>query len=147
MRAARRLGHRPVRLTLAYALAVAGAGLLVAATFVPVNGGGRAGYSEAIYDTSSLQLRLFAIEPLGVAALAVLAVLAALVSRAARRWAAGMLLAFGLQSGLLFAAYFGGAAFGNPEFNSLRAGSALGLIGAVLLVLSGAVTLATRDVS
>jgi len=147
MRVAPRLGHRSARLILAYALAVAGAGLLVAATFVPVNGGGRAGYPETIYDASSQELRLFAIEPIGVAALAVLAVLAALVSHAARRWVAGMLLAFGLQSGLLFAAYFGDAAFGNSEFNSFRAGSALGLIGAVLLVLSGAATLATRDVS
>jgi hypothetical protein len=145
--AARRLGHRSARLALAFALAVAGAGLLVAATFVPVSGGGRAGYSETIY-ASSQELRLFAIEPIGVAALAVLAVLAALISRAARTWAAGMLLAFGFQSGLLFAAYFGRAVFGDPEFNSFRAGSALGLTGAALLVLSGAATLlATRDVS
>jgi hypothetical protein len=143
----RRLGRRSARLALGYALAIAGAGLLVAATFVPVNGGGRAGYPATIYDASSSELRLFAIEPIGVGALSVLAVLAALVSRAARRWAGGMLLAFGLQSGLLFAAYFGGAAFGNPEFNSFRSGSALGLIGAALLVLSGAATLATRDVS
>jgi hypothetical protein len=137
-----------LRTVLAYTLAGAGAALLVAATFVPVNGGGRAGYPETIYDGSaSHELQLFAIEPLGVAVLAVLAVLAALAFRAARTWAAGMLFAFGLQSGFLFAAYFGGAAFGNPEFNSFRPGSALGLMGAMLLVLSGVATLVTRDVS
>jgi hypothetical protein len=48
-----------------------------------------------------------------------------------------------VQTSLLFLAYFGGAAFGNPEFNSFEAGSALGLIAAVLLILAG-VPLLTR---
>jgi hypothetical protein len=127
---------------IAFALAGVGAGFLVAATFIPVNGGGRAGYSESIYDSSaSKELQLFALEPVGVGVLACLAILIALVYSGARTWVAGMLLAFGLQSGLLFVAYFGGAAFGNPEYNSFSAGSALGLIGAGLLVLSGALYL------
>lgn len=131
------------RSSVAFAFAAVGAGLLLAATFIPVNGGGREGYSVKIYDSAATttEVQLFAIEPIGVAVLAFLAVLIALVWSGNRIWVAGMLLAFGLQSGLLFLAYIGSAAFGNPEFNSFAAGSALGLLGAALLTLSGAAIL------
>lgn len=132
-----------LRRSLTPALAAVGAGLVFAATFVPVNSGGRSGYPVKIYDSAATttEVQLFAIEPVGVAVLALLVALLALVSSRSRAWTAGMLLAFGLQSGLLFLAYFGSAAFGNPEYNSFAAGSALGLVGAVLLAVSGAVTL------
>jgi hypothetical protein len=122
-----------------FALAAAvGAGLLIASPFVPVNEGGRSGYSVVIYDRSTTkELQLFALEPFGVGILVLLVVVVALMFPRARPWAGGMLLAFGLQSGLLFLAYFGGAAFGNPEFNSIGVGSVLGLIGAALLALAG----------
>ncbi len=127
-----------LRRVLALALTTAGAALLVVATFVPVNGGGRSGYPARIYDRSaSRELQLFALEPIGVAAIACLIALVALVSPKIRLVAGGMLVAFGMQTCLLFLAYSGGAAFGNPEFNSLKAGSALGLIAAVLLMLAG----------
>jgi hypothetical protein len=134
-----------LRRVLALALAAAGAALLVVATFVPVNGGGRSGYPVRIFDRSaSRELQLFALEPIGVAAIACLIAVVALVSPKTRGVAGGMLIAFGVQTCLLFLAYLGGAAFGNPEFNSFEAGSALGLIAAVLLVLAGVDALLTR---
>jgi hypothetical protein len=122
------------------ALVAAGLGAvsLIAAAFVPVNKGGRAGYVTKIYDRSTTkELQLFALEPVGVGVLVFVALMFVFVSRGTRSWVVGMLLAFGLQSGLLFLAYFGAAVFGNPEFNSLGAGSILGLAGAALLGLAG----------
>jgi hypothetical protein len=134
-----------LRGAMTFALATAAAALLVVATFVPVNGGGRSGYSERIYDGSATrELQLFALEPVGVAAIGFLVALVALVRPGLRALAGGMLIAFGVQTALLFVAYFGGAAFGKPEFNSFRAGSALGLLAAALFVLAGAVALVNR---
>src|SRR5215211_2379508 len=121
---------------LARALVLAASLLLVAATFVPTNGGGRAGYPYAIYDRSvQRELELFAAEPLVVALLA--AAVAIVVVPRARHVGAGALLAFGLQTSVLFLAYFGGAVFGNPLYNSFRPGSVLGLLGAGLLIAAG----------
>jgi hypothetical protein len=129
----------------AVALAGIGAGLVIAATFVPVNGGGRGGYAVSIYDSSApKQLQLFALEPLGVGVIVLALVVTALVHGETWCWLGGMLLAFGLQSALLFIAYFGGAAFGNAEYNSFRIGSLLGLAGAALLALGGVVLIWRR---
>jgi hypothetical protein len=124
-------------------LVLAGSGLLITATFVPSNGGGRAGYPYAIYDRSvQRELELFAAEPLAVAVLAVLAAL--LLLRRARVLTAGLLLAFGAQTFLLFLAHVGIAAFGNPHYNSFRPGGLLGVVGALLLVGGGVLTLLLR---
>jgi len=123
-------------LLLARVATLAGSALLVAATFVPVNGGGTSGYRYAIFDRSvQHELMLFALEPLGVAVLATLTAVF-LVTRAPRL-AAGVLLAFGVQSMLLFLGYFGMAAFGNPDYNSLRLGALVGLAGAAALLAAG----------
>jgi hypothetical protein len=118
-------------------VAVAGGALLVAATFVPVNGGGRAGYPYAVYDTSvQRELQLFAAEPIAAAVLSVAAALFLL-----RRWLAltsGLLAAFGVQAGIFFLAHLGAATFGNPLYNSFRPGSLVGLAGAVMLVAAAA---------
>ena len=120
----------------------AAAGLLVAATFVPTNGGGRAGYPYAIFDTSvQREFQLFAAEPVVVAILAVGAVLLLLGRMPGLM--AGVLIAFGVQSFLLFLAYFGVAAFGNPQYNSFRPGGLLGIVGAVLLVAAGLLAVRT----
>jgi hypothetical protein len=130
-------------LLLARVATLAGSALLVAATFVPVNGGGTSGYRYAIFDRSiQRELILFALEPLGVAVLATLTAVF-LVTRAPRL-AAGVLLAFGLQSMLLFLAYFGMAAFGNPDYNSLRPGAVVGLAGAAALLAGGSLVV-SRD--
>jgi hypothetical protein len=119
------------------ALTLAGAALLVAGTLVPVNGGGRAGYPYAIFDTSvQRELQLFAAEPLCAAVLS--AVAAVLLFRRWPAFASGALVAFGIQTGVLFLAYFGGAVYGNPLYNSFRAGSVIGLAGAALIVAAGA---------
>ena len=123
-----------------------GAGLIIAATLVPVNGGGRGGYVVSIYDSSApRQLQLFAAEPLGVGLIALGVVVLALIRGGPRGWMGGMLLAFGLQSSLLFLAYLGGATFGNAEYNSFRSGSLLGLAGAALLTLAGATIIVRRS--
>ena len=117
--------------------AIAGAVLLVAATFVPVNGGGEAGYPYALFDRSvQRELLLFAAEPL-IVAVAATAVALVLVGRA-RALAAGLLIAFGVQTLILFLAYLGGAAFGNPLYNSFEPGSVLGVAGALLVLAAGA---------
>jgi len=115
--------------------------LLLAATFMPVNGGGAAGYPYAILDTSiQRELLLFAAEPLAVAVCAVLAAVFLLGRHP--RITAGMLLAFGLQTGLLFLAHLGAAAFGNPAYNSFRPAGLVGLAGAAALLAAGALALA-----
>jgi hypothetical protein len=138
-----RKGQRRWGRLAAVAAAGLGAALLVAATFVPVNEGGRGGYVIKIYDPAATKdLQLFAVEPIGVAALVLAALVILLVAGGTTRlWVAGVLLAFGLQTGLLFLAYFGGAAFGKPEFNSLGVGSVLGLLGAALVAVAGAALL------
>lgn len=127
-------------------LVFAAAGLLVAATFIPTNGGGRAGYPYAIFDTSiQREFQLFAVEPVVVAILAV-GTAVFLLGRMPG-FTAGVLLAFGVQSFLLFLAYLGVATFGNPQYNSFRPGGLLGVVGAALLVAGGslAVRAATRS--
>lgn len=121
-------------------LALAGAGLLVVATFVPTNGGGRGGYPYAIFDTSvQREFLLFAVEPIGVAFLAAGAALV-LLGRTPS-FTAGMLFAFGMQTFALFLAHVGVAAFGNPQYNSFRPGGLLGVVGATLLVAAGTLEL------
>lgn len=133
-----------LRRVLALALTSAAAALLVTATFVPINGGGRSGYPQRIYDSSApRQLQLFALEPIGVAAIASLVAIVALLRARVRPFVGGILVAFGIQSGLLFLAYFGSATFGNPEFNSFAKGSALGLVAAALMIVAGTMTLLT----
>jgi len=107
----------------------------VVGTVVPVNGGGGAGYPYAILDLSvQRELVLFALEPLAVAVM----VLAATAVRARRpAVAAGLLMAFGAQSAMLFLAHLGIAALGDPEFNSLRPGSFVGIGGAIAIFGAG----------
>ncbi len=117
-----------------------GAALLVAATFLPVNGGGRAGYPYAIYDKSvQKELLLFSLEPLGVAVATMLAV--AFLLRRYGKVTGGILLGFGFQTAFLFLAHFGIATFGNPEYNSFRPGSLVGGAGAAFLLLAGGLAL------
>ncbi len=123
------------------ALAIAGALIVVAATFIPINGGGDAGYPTAIFDRSvQRELQLFALEPLAVALLTVLLVLVLLRRRPEA--SAGMLLAFGIQTAVLFVAYTAIALFGNPAYNSFEPAGPLGLLGAALIGLSGVVAIA-----
>jgi hypothetical protein len=124
-------------------LAFAAGGLLVAATFVPTNGGGRGGYPYAIFDTSvQREFLLFALEPLAVAVIAPLVTLF-LLSRLPSL-TAGLLGAFGAQSFILFLAHLGVATFGNPQYNSFRAGSLFGIVGALLLMAAAVLVLVTR---
>jgi hypothetical protein len=126
------------------ALVVTGALIIVAATFIPVNGGGDAGYATAIFDRSvQRELQLFALEPLAVALLAIL--VAFLLLRRRPQASAGMLIAFGLQTAVLFFAYTVIALFGNPSYNSFEPGGALGLLGALLIVLAGVGAVALRS--
>jgi predicted membrane channel-forming protein YqfA (hemolysin III family) len=106
-----------------------------------VNGGGTSGYPYALVDRSvQRELLLFAAQPLA----AVVAIVFALAFLG--RWrslAAGVLLAFGLEMCVLFAAHFGAAAFGNPLYNSFRAGSLLGVTGGLLVIVSGVIAFVT----
>jgi hypothetical protein len=121
-------------------LALVGSGLVVAATFVPSNGGGRAGYPYAIFDTSiQREFQLFAAEPIGAALFALGA--AFLFLRRTPLLAAGLLLALGAQSFLLFSAHLGVAAFGNPQYNSFRPGGLLGMVGALSFIAAGSLVL------
>jgi hypothetical protein len=114
--------------------------LILAGTFVPTNGGGRAGYPYAIFDTSvQREFQLFAAEPVAVALLATISALVLL--RRLPSLTAGLLLAFGAQSFLLFLAHVGIAAFGNPQYNSFRPGGLLGVLGAMLLLVAGSLAL------
>jgi hypothetical protein len=126
------------------ALAVAGAVIVVAATFVPINGGGDAGYATAIFDRSvQREVQLFALEPLAVAFLVVLVVL--LLLRRRPEASAGVLLGVGLQTAVLFLAYTAIALFGNPAYNSFEPAGPMGVIGAVLIGLAGVGGLRWRD--
>jgi hypothetical protein len=137
------VGAAPSRLadrSLATASALAGCALLVAATVVPINGGGTSGYPYALIDRSvQRELVLFAAQPL---ATVVGVVVALAVLGRWRRVAAGALLAFGLEMCVLFAAHLGAAAFGNPLYNSFRAGSLLGVMGGLLVIVSGIIAAA-----
>ena len=130
----RRRSGRAVRL-----VALTGAALLVAGTFVPANGGGRAGWPYAVFDGSvQRELELFAGEPLAAAALGAASALF-LLDR--RPWfTSGVLVALGAQTLVFFAAHVTAATFGNPLYNSFRVGGILGLTGAVLLLVAGALT-------
>jgi hypothetical protein len=132
----RRTSGRAVRL-----VALAGAAFLVAGTFLPANGGGRAGWPYAVFDRSvQRELELFAGEPLAAAALAAAAALF-LLDR--RPWfTSGALVAFGVQTLVFFAAHVSAATFGNPLYNSFGVGGVLGLAGALLLLVAGALAYA-----
>jgi hypothetical protein len=132
----------PPRLLLVSVLVLAGAGLIIAGTFVPVNGGGDFGYRYAIFDRSLGRptLLLVAVEPLAVAVAASLAVL---LTRRAPALAAGLLIAFGFQTLVFFLVYVAGAAFGDANYDSFKPGGVLGALGAAL-VLSGGISLVIR---
>lgn len=120
--------------------ALAGCGLVIAATFVPTNGGGRAGYPYAIFDASiQREFQLYAAEPVAAAVLAVGA--AFVLLRRSPSFAAGVLLALGVQSLLLFSAHVGVATFGNPQYNSFRPGGLLGMAGALVFITAGLLAL------
>jgi hypothetical protein len=132
--------RRPINAPAVQLIVLAGASLLVAATFIPTNGGGRAGYPYAIFDTSiQREFQLFAAEPVAVAILAAGAALFLL--RHMPSLTAGVLLAFGVQNFVLFLAYVGIAAFGNPQYNSFRPGGLIGVFGALLLIAGGSLAL------
>jgi hypothetical protein len=133
---------RGTRTFLVRLLVLVGSGLVLAATFVPTNGGGIAGYPYSIYDPAvQREFELFAAEPVAVALLAVAAALLLLGSAPALT--AGLLLAFGAQTFILFMAYVVIATFGNPNYNSFRPGGLLGLLGALLLITAGVIALRT----
>lgn len=120
----------------ARALALVGAALLVAGVFVPINGGGAAGYRYALYDNAvDLDLRWFALEPLAVAAGAVFIVGLSIVWRERALFA--LLAAAGAQTTLLFAGYVGNSIFGPDSYNSFGAGSALGIAGGLAVLGAG----------
>ena len=127
----------PIRLPLIPSMVLAGAGLIVAGTFVPVNGGGDFGYRYAIFDRSLDQptLLLVAIEPLTVAVAATLA--GVVIAPRAPALAAGLMIALGLQTLVFFLAYVGGATFGNPAYDSFQPGGVLGALGAALVLTAG----------
>ena len=127
----------PFRWSLGLVVVVfAAAGLIVAGTVIPVNGGGAYGYEYAIFTRRfQRELWLFAAEPLAVAGTALVAGL--LLARRSPVLAAGILGALGFQSLALFLAYLVGAAFGPANYNSFRPGGLLGALGAALLLVSG----------
>jgi hypothetical protein len=133
----------PTRLPLISSMVLAGAGLIIAGTFVPVNGGGDFGYRYAIFDRSLNQptLLLVAVEPLAVAWAASLA--AVVIARRAPALAAGLMIALGFQTLVFFLAYVGGAAFGDPAYDSFEPGGVLGALGAALVLTAG-VSVAVR---
>jgi hypothetical protein len=133
----------PTRLPLIPSMVLAGAGLIIAGTFVPVNGGGDFGYRYAIFDRSLNQptLLLVAVEPLAVAGAASLAAVA--IARRAPALAAGLMIALGFQTLVFFLAYVGGAAFGDPAYDSFEPGGVLGALGAALVLTAG-VSVAVR---
>jgi hypothetical protein len=133
----------PARLPLIPSMVLAGAGLIIAGTFVPVNGGGDFGYRYAIFDRSLNQptLLLVAVEPLAVAWAASLA--AVVIARRAPALAAGLMIALGFQTLVFFLAYVGGAAFGDPAYDSFEPGGVLGALGAALVLTAG-VSVAVR---
>jgi len=129
-------GRRP-----AAVLALVGAGLVVAGTFLPVNGGGDFGYRYAVFDRSLEQptLLLVAVEPLAVAACA--AGCGLVLGRRAPILAAGLLIAFGFQTLLFFLAYVGATIFGDPNYDSFEPGGVVGALGGALVLAAGVVVL------
>jgi hypothetical protein len=122
--------------TLARLLALAGAGLLVAATLMPVNRGGAAGYEYALYDNAvDLNLRWFALEPLGVACGVVLVVVVSLLWHDPAIYA--LLAAAGAQTTVLFVGYVGNAIFGPSSYNSFGPGGGIGIVGAIAILVAG----------
>jgi hypothetical protein len=121
----------------ASSLALAGAALIVAGTFLPVNGGGEFGYRYAIFDRSLGQptLVLVAIEPLAVAA--AVAVAAVALVRRTPVLTGGLLIAFGVQTLAFFLAYVGAAIFGDPAYDSFEPGGVVGAAGASLVLAAG----------
>jgi hypothetical protein len=117
-------------------LTLAGAVLLVAGTLTPINGGGDAGYGYALYDNPvDLNLRWFALEPLGVALGVVLVLVVSLRWRERALYA--LLVAAGAQTAVFFFGYLGHSMFAPDAYNSPAAGSILGLAGAALVVAGG----------
>lgn len=127
-------------------LALVGAALLVLATLLPINGGGVSGYEYALYDNAvDLNLRWFALEPLGVA-VGVVAVAAASLLWAERALY-GLLAAAGAQTTLFFVGYLGNSIFAPSAYNSPAVGGALGIVGALAILAAGMLgfTAARRD--
>lgn len=85
----------------------------------------------------------YAAEPVAVAVLAVAAgvTLMAMQNRTARILLAGALLAFGLQTFLLFVGYAGGAATGQSE--QIGIGGPVGVIGGLAMIVAGGLGVAS----
>jgi hypothetical protein len=132
-----------IRPALVAMIVATGAGLIIAGTFVPVNGGGDFGYRYTIFDRSLGQpmLLLVAIEPLAAAVASSLAAL--LLGRRAPVLTAGFIIAVGFQTFLFFLAYAAAAVFGDPAYDSFEPGGVLGALGAAL-VLAGGIFLVPR---
>jgi hypothetical protein len=128
---------RPEGLSRAAAvIAAAGAFLVIWACALPIvttSNSGRQSFS--IFNSGSPGGLWFAVEPVGVAVIGVVAVLLVVVARTARlRWlAAGILVAFGIQTVLLFAGY----EFEPRSPAHAGAGAAVGILGALLLLTAG----------
>ena len=97
----------------------------------------------SIFNTGYGPSNGFAIEPAGVALIAIVVgvMLVAWANRTARAIASGVLIAYGLQTVLLFVGYIALAVF--SESAQLRPGGLLGLFAGFLLFGAGASSLAS----
>ena len=138
-----------LRLT-ALLLAIAGGVVVIVACLLPyahypssVSGP----HAPSILNPGPAAALWFAAEPVGVALVAIAAgiVLVVSSSQAARWTTAGVLLAFGIQTPLLFAGYLFGIAFGSG-FHQGPAG-AVGILGGLLLLAAGILGLVGTAVS
>ena len=99
--------------------------------------------SYSIFNPGSAQSYWFAVEPVAVAVLAIVAgvILVAWMSRIPRAVASGLLLAFGVQTFLLFAGYTGLGVFDSTA--RVGVGSGLGLLSGLLLLAGGVTAVVT----
>jgi hypothetical protein len=118
--------------SLPVALVIFGAGLTVAGTLIPVNDGPEITQPTLIERADHWE----AFEPIAVAVLAV-AASAILAARGSRLLAAGVLLALGGLSALLWLRYVGVPILQPDTISSPAAGSFIGLAGAGLILVGG----------
>jgi hypothetical protein len=125
--------------SLPIALVTLGGGLIVAGTLIPFNDGPEITQQTLIERAGHWE----AFEPIAVAALAVV-VGAILASRVSRLLVAGVLVALGTVSALLWLRYVGVPILQPDTVSSPAAGGFIGLVGAGLVLFSGALAAAGR---
>ena len=129
---------RPVSLPVA--LVVLGAGLTVAGTLIPFNDGPEITQRTLIERADHWE----AFEPIAVAVLAVVAG-ALLAGRGSRLFVAGVLVALGALSALLWLRYVGVPILPLDTISSPAAGSFIGLAGAGLILFGGGFAAGSTD--